>query len=196
MPTSDTLRLPISFRPALLLRDLESIPTNQWIRHFVAQNYVGDWSGIALRGPADAVHPIQSLIAHSGTTNWANTDVLEACPYFQEVLSFFQSPLLSVRLLRLGPGSEIKEHVDHSLSFESGEVRLHVPIVTNPSLEFLIEGKPVVLLPGELWYLNVELRHSVQNRGATPRVHMVIDTVVNAWLRGLFDQAQSDSSTG
>jgi hypothetical protein len=38
---------------------------------------------------------------------------------------------------------------------------------------------------GECWYLNVNFPHKVANRGATDRVHLVIDCAVDDWLRAL-----------
>lgn len=37
---------------------------------------------------------------------------------------------------------------------------------------------------GELWYMNINLSHTVENRGGSHRVHLVIDCVVNDRLRG------------
>ncbi len=56
----DRLRLPFSFDAGLLARDLEALP-GAWIRHFVEQNYSGDWSVIPLRGPAGARHPVMMI---------------------------------------------------------------------------------------------------------------------------------------
>jgi hypothetical protein len=38
---------------------------------------------------------------------------------------------------------------------------------------------------GEGWYLNLSLPHRVENNGTTDRVHLVIDYVVNEWMRSL-----------
>ena len=179
---ADTIQLPLRFDPASLREDLAHVPEERWIRHFVKDNYEGDWSGVALRGPAGATHPIIQLSANPGTEAWENTDLYETCPYFAEVMTAFQCPLLSVRLLRLGPGSVIKEHVDHSLSLEDGEARLHVPVQTNADIKFWLNDKLVPLKVGETWYLNVNLPHRVENNSAEYRVHLVIDCEVNAWL--------------
>ena len=40
----DRLRLPFAFAPDRLARDMQSLAPSQWIRHFVKQNYEGDWS--------------------------------------------------------------------------------------------------------------------------------------------------------
>ncbi len=185
----ETLRLPLEFSPELLRRDLDRIDDDRWIAHFNTTNYAGDWSGVALRGPADVTHPIQELFANPGTTAWAETRLADECPYFRDVMGRFECPLLSVRLLRLGPGSAIKEHTDHCLALEDGEVRLHVPVATSPEVEFWLNGNRVELQPGETWYLNVNLPHRVENQSSEHRVHMVIDCVVDDWLRALFAAA-------
>lgn len=185
----ESLRLPLDFDPQALRVDLGRIPPDRWIPHFNTSGYEGEWSGVALRGPADATHPILSLVSHPGIKEWKNADLLEACPYFTQVLSRFECPLLSVRLLSLAPGAVIKEHTDHSLSLEDEELRLHVPIVTSPQVEFMLNGIRVHLDAGETWYLNVNLPHSVSNKGSDPRVHLVADCVVNDWLRELFASA-------
>ena len=108
--------------------------------------------------------------------------MLAACPYFRQVLDTFQAPLRAVRLMRLTPGSVIKEHTDLDLSFEEGTVRIHVPVVTNTGVEFYLNRSRVVLDAGSAWYLRLSDPHSVVNRGSSDRVHMVIDVEVNRWV--------------
>lgn len=50
----DRLRLPLDFAPERLAADLANLSAVDWTAHFVTQNYNGDWSAIALRGPAEA----------------------------------------------------------------------------------------------------------------------------------------------
>ena len=38
------------------------------------------------------------------------------------------------------------------------------------------------MVAGECWYLNLSKPHRVHNRGATERMHLVLDCVVNDWL--------------
>ncbi len=44
---------------------------------------------------------------------------------------------------------------------------------------------------GAVWYLRLSDPHRAANRGATDRVHLVIDAVVNDWMRQLLDSAQT-----
>ena len=186
-----SLQLPLYFDAEALAADLTRVEADEWISHFNTGNYSGDWSGVALRGPAGATHPIQSLFATPGTKDWEDAELLQSCDYFRQVLSRFECPLQSVRLLRLGPGAMIKKHVDHSLSLEDGEVRLHIPVRTSPDVEFYLDGARLGLEVGQTWYLNVNLPHRVTNGGTEYRVHMVLDCEVNDWLRSLFEPRRS-----
>ncbi len=79
------------------------------------------------------------------------------------------------------------------MAFEKGEARLHFPIVTNPQVEFYVDGIRVDMQPGTCWYINANLIHQVINKGKTDRIHLVIDCVVNNWLRELFDRAEKQT---
>lgn len=195
-PFPDRLRLPLDFDPERLAADLAALSSVPWTAHFVQQNYEGDWSAIALRAPAGARHPIQMILSSPGCTDFVDTPFLTGAPYFQRVLGQFACPLLSVRLMRLAPGSIIKEHRDHDLSFEQGTVRVHIPVVTNPAVDFRLNGTRCEMEAGSVWYLRLSDPHTVANRGATGRVHMVIDAVVNGWIGDLFARACGTGHAG
>jgi hypothetical protein len=191
MRLPDRLRLPLSFDPDRLARDMRAVESSGWIAHFVPQNYEGDWSVIPLRGRAGATHPIIMISADPSCRDFEDAPMLAACPYFREVLDTFEAPLRSVRLMRLTPGSVIKEHTDLELSFEEGTVRIHVPVVTNADVDFRLNRQRVMLEAGSAWYLRLSDPHSVANRGTTDRVHMVIDAQVNHWVADVLARAAS-----
>ena len=39
---------------------------------------------------------------------------------------------------------------------------------------------------GDCWYINANRMHRVSNFGKTDRIHLVIDCVVNEWLKNIF----------
>jgi mannose-6-phosphate isomerase-like protein (cupin superfamily) len=186
---SDRLRLPLAFDPARLAADLRSLASVAWTRHYVRQNYDGDWSVIPLRAPAGERHPLRMIYSDPSATAFEDTPLLQACPYFRDVMAAIRAPLRAVRLMRLAPGSAIKEHTDVALSFEDGTVRLHVPVVTNAAVDFRLNGERVVLEAGSCWYLRLSDPHSVANRGSEDRVHLVIDATVNGWVGTIFAEA-------
>jgi len=189
MPLPDRLRLPFIFDPDLLLRDLQSLAAVGWINHFVKQNYDGDWSVIPLRGKAGAKHLVMMIYSDPSAREFEDTPTLAGCPYFRDVLDAFECSLQAVRLMRLAPGSRIKEHTDLELSVEEGTARIHVPVVTNPQVEFYLNRSRVVMEAGSAWYLRLSDPHSVHNKGTTDRVHMVIDAAVNDWMWAILASA-------
>ncbi len=178
-----TLLFPFRFDTARLRADLDNVLPEEWIAHFNTGYYEGEWIVASLRavgGNARAIYPDPT------STEYSDTEILARCPYYREVLSFFQCPLTSVRLMKLNPGSSIREHRDYCLAYEDGEVRVHIPITTNPDVDFRLSGERMNMRPGETWYLNFNLPHSVANRGTTDRIHLVIDCVMNDWLDSFF----------
>jgi len=174
------IRLPLLFDPAPLQADVAALPADDWVPHFNTSYYEGDWSGVALRsvgGVARALYPDPNP---KGA--WEDTEILGYCPALAAAVAAFRCEKTSVRLLRLGPGASVREHTDYNLGYEDGEVRIHVPVQTNPDTVFELEGRPVEMLPGESWYLDLNLRHRVANHGTEQRVHLVLDCLVNDWV--------------
>lgn len=182
----DRMRLPFAFDTARLRSDLQRLEHHPWIDHLVRQNYEGEWSIIPLRMAAGATHPVMMIYADPGATRFEDAPPLGHAPYLREVLACFRCPLQTARLMRLTPGSIIREHRDHDLAAEWGMARIHIPIATNDKVDFRLNGHPVTMAPGEAWYLRLSDPHSVANRGVTDRVHLVIDCVVDDWLRHQF----------
>ena len=178
-------RLPLLFDPAGLQADLATLGGGEWSAHFNTQFFDGDWSGVALRAAEGAASPMYADTTHH---DFANTGLLRQCRHLRAAVESFQCPLRSVRLLKLAAGSNIREHRDYDLGYDAGEVRIHVPVVTNPGVEFFLDGRRIVMNEGECWYLDLSLPHRVQNRSAADRVHLVIDCQLNDWLRGLIAQ--------
>lgn len=179
-PSGASARLPWEVDAARLRADVAGLSSEDWVPHFNTASYEGDWSGAALRsvgGQPGRLYPDPA----AGTV-FADTPLLARCAGARALLGRLRCPLLAVRFLRLGPGSRIREHRDLNLGFEDGEVRIHVPVSTDPAVEFLLGGERVDMRAGEAWYLNLNLPHAVVNAGATPRVHLVVDCVVDDWL--------------
>ena len=186
------LKFPIRFDEQRLVEDLSKAMEAQWIPHFNMGGYSGNWKVVSLYAKDGNE---QNIFAHQpDNVPVSETPFMKACPYFREVLDYFKFPVLSVRLLRLEVGAEIKPHTDHELGYEDGQFRLHIPIVTNPEIEFILDGERLTMLPGECWYTNVNFVHSVANRGTEDRVHLVIDGERNAWTDELFFAQAPESS--
>ena len=82
---------------------------------------------------------------------------------------------------RLFPRATITPHADggHSLPFVH---RIHLPLTTNPQVDFSVGGESRHLCPGEIWEINNTRIHSVKNRGMTVRMHLIVDWTTDALL--------------
>lgn len=186
------LKFPLQFDEQRLVKDLSLAMESQWVPHFNTGGYTGNWNAVSLYAKEGNEQNIFALSSDHSIVS--ETPLMKECTYFKEVLDTFQFPILSVRLLRLEAGAEIKPHTDYELGYEDGQFRLHIPIVTNQDIEFILDGERLTMLPGECWYTNVNLVHSVANRGAIDRVHLVIDGERNAWTDELFFSLAPESS--
>jgi Aspartyl/Asparaginyl beta-hydroxylase/Nif11 domain len=190
----NSFKFPVSFDAERLKQDLNQIMPGEWSPHFNTGYYQGEWSGVALRsvgGTASQLYPDPAA-----QKPFADTPVLARCAYIRSVLAWFECAMESVRLLKLSAGSRIREHKDHKLSLEDGMIRIHVPIITDPRVEFFIDNDRLLMNEGECWYINFNLPHRVYNHSDIDRVHLVIDCVVNDWLRSMIpcDKARDDQS--
>jgi len=179
---ADRVRLPLRFDVARMRAEVEALTADAWVRHYVPANFEGEWDVLPLRSPAGATHPIQQIYSDPCATEYVDGPLLSRAPYIREVIASFACPLRAVRLMRLTPGSRIKEHSDHDLGAEYGKARIHVPVTTNPDVVFEVNRRPVEMAPGETWYLRLSDPHRVANDGTSDRVHLVIDAILDDWL--------------
>ncbi len=182
--------LPFAFETERLLADLAVCEAEEWIQHFNTKDYQGDWTGIALRSPSGLSNDILAASPEA----FVDTPLLARCAYIREIISSMACPVETVRLLALTPGSKILEHRDQGLGYAHGRFRLHIPIITDPRVDFLIDGYPLHMEAGECWYADFSLPHSVSHEGVTRRIHLVIDALRNDWTDTLFDQSGYDFS--
>jgi hypothetical protein len=178
----DRIRLPMVFDPAPLAADLAAFDEKDWTRHFVRDNYEGDWSALPLRAAVGETHPIRMIGQQRLELDFVDTALLARAPGLAAALARFQCSLKAVRLMRLAAGSAIKEHVDLDIDAADGWARIHVPILTSDGVVFLLAGRRVEMAPGSVWCLRLAEPHAVTNCGVEPRIHLVIDAVVNDWL--------------
>ena len=150
-------KLPFRLDPKALQLDLAQIAPTEWTAHFNTGYYDGHWSGVALRsvgGVASQLYPDPRNAA-----SVVDTPIIDRCPNVRTFLSLFKCPLRSVRFLRLTVGSKIREHRDYDLGYAEGQVRLHVPVITNTEVEFFLDAQRIEMHEGECWYLDLSLPH-------------------------------------
>jgi len=182
------LQLPFYFDAARLACEVDAVDA-AWQLHFNTRDYEGHWAGIALRSPGGSAGNLLTEETSTGSTAvFEDTPLMDQCPYLKEVLEQLQCPQQSVRLLKLERGAVIKEHTDQELSFEKGEARIHIPVITHDEVEFYLDGERLRMRAGECWYMNAHLPHRLANPSPVDRIHLVVDCRVNDWLTAQFEQ--------
>ena len=176
--------LPMRFDPLLLNKDLEKCLNYEFHSHYVPSNYSGKKYILPLRSIGGSMDNV--IAAPEMTDQYKDTEALESCPYFQEVVDQFQCKKETIRIMNMTPGEEMKVHTDLKCGYEDGAFRVHIPIKTNDQVEFRLEESLLKMRPGETWYINANLPHGVKNNGQTDRVHLVLDCIRNDWSDELF----------
>lgn len=182
-----TDRFPIKIDLQRLQSELATLEGSRWLSHY-DQALADGWTTIPLAthdGSADNEN--SQRLGEWG--KYRLTQYAEQLPYFKTVLDAFNCPFGRVRIMKLMPGSIIREHRDtyeEVSDYAFGQVRLHIPIVTNDKVVFMVDGKPVKMKAGRLYYVNFSKKHYVRNDGAEPRTHFVLDLQVNDSLRKIF----------
>ncbi|MBT2340738.1 MULTISPECIES: aspartyl/asparaginyl beta-hydroxylase domain-containing protein [Pseudomonas] len=170
-------RLPLTVNLPLLLQALAAVEEARWQGHFNTAYYSGDWSGVALIAPADALTELSP----------GRGQPLRREPWSKDVrwhaaLCEWPLVIVSARLLRLGPGGCIHEHCDYDLGGPDADLRLHVPLLSSPGVDFWLDGQVIPMTVGECWFLDLARPHRVVNRSPSARIHLVLDCRPGPWL--------------
>jgi hypothetical protein len=158
-------RLPIRLDAERLRTEALALPQEAWAPH---PN--GDPGNSAVRlisvegGENEELNGLMRMTPH-----------LARSPYIRQVLAGFGVVWSRSRLLRLDPGAVVPVHADiHHHWFY--RVRLHVPLLTRPQVQFTCDGQTVHMAAGEVWVFDNWRLHQVQNASDTQRIHLVGDT--------------------
>ncbi|MFJ4248957.1 aspartyl/asparaginyl beta-hydroxylase domain-containing protein [Pseudomonas sp. NPDC089741] len=181
-------RLPVTLDLPRLLQALAAIDEDAWRSHFNADYFSGEWSGVALISALDArteLSPGRGEPVHRAA--WQHDQ------RWSRALQDLPLEIVSARLLRLGPGGRIYEHRDYDLDGPDADLRLHIPLLSPPDVDFWLDGQCVPMQAGECWFLDLARAHRVANRDTSARVHLVLDCRPSAWLAQMIAQGLPDT---
>ncbi len=162
-------KLPLRFDVARMTEEVHGFSEDEWREH--PQKFAGN-SAMVLISP------------HGGLNDdmygpMAVTEKLRRCPYIQQVLASFNTVFGRSRLMRLAPGAEVSMHNDVHYNWRN-RVRIHIPIITDPTVRFFCGKQSVHMAAGEAWIFDNWKPHRVINPSAIHRIHLVADTVGTA----------------
>ena len=175
------LQLPILFDAARLAEEVAAVPAEAWRPH--PQGFAGNDALSLITTNGDPASD-----ARAGPM--APTPYLLACPYLLQVLSVLGATWGRSRLMRLSGDSEVSPHVDTDYYWRD-HMRVHVPIVTQPTVRFLCGDEEVNMAAGECWVFDTWSLHSVYNDATRARIHLVADTVGGEGLLKLMENGRA-----
>ncbi|MBX7247973.1 MAG: sulfotransferase [Caulobacteraceae bacterium] len=161
------LQLPVLFDAAVLEAEIAALGEEGWLSHpsgYEGNDFLplisayGEPANEAFEGP---MRP----------TPW-----LDRCPYLKQVLATLGATLGRTRLMRLSGQAEVNPHVDVNYYWRE-RMRVHVPVVTQPTVRFSAGATEINMKAGECWIFDTWSLHRVVNDAVEARIHLVADTV-------------------
>src|SRR5947209_8720769 len=177
---TEFVKLPLRFDAERLAAAVAEVPEPAWRPH--PQGY-----------PGNSALP---LIAAGGEpTNdetrgpMLPTPILARLPYLRQVLAELRAPIGRTRLMRLDGNAEATAHADVNYYWME-RLRVHLPVVTTPEVEFVCGERSVHMAAGEVWVFDTWRIHNVLNPNPTRRIHLVADTVGSPELWDLVENGE------
>lgn len=174
------LQLPLAFEADVLAREVAALGEAAWRPH--PQGYPGNSALTLVSVDGD---PASDAVRGE----MKPTPQLLACPYLMQVLHSIGAVWGRSRLMRLEGQAEVTPHVDINYYWRE-HTRVHVPIVTQPTVRFVCGDAEVNMGAGECWTFDTWRMHQVHNDDHRARIHLVADTVGGAGFLRLLRHAR------
>lgn len=83
--------------------------------------------------------------------------------------------------IKLAAGEDVAQHQDYGDYFQYVH-RIHIPIITNPDVVFMVGGENKYLQEGECWEINNRNTHYVKNPSQFDRIHLLVDIMEKKYI--------------
>lgn len=161
------IQLPLRFDVGQMAAEVAALGEATWRPH--PQGYAGN-----------SMVPLIAVGGDAGNETFAGpmrpTPQLQHCPYLSQVIASLGVTAGRTRLMRLSGHAEVTRHVDHGYYWIE-RVRVHIPIVTQPTVRFECGDAAIHMAGGECWIFDTWRQHRVINDAEQARIHLVVDTV-------------------
>jgi aspartyl/asparaginyl beta-hydroxylase (cupin superfamily) len=103
-------------------------------------------------------------------------------PIIKELETMYDGKVGKALFINLPAGKEVLSHKD-SGDYLGMSRRIHIPIITNSDVDFIINNEAINMKYGECWEINNNKYHYVNNRSTQDRVHLLIDILPNSFFQ-------------
>jgi len=161
------IQLPLAFDAGALAAEIAALGEAPWRPH--PQGF-----------PGNSMLPLVAVNGDPANEAFAGpmrpTPELLHCPYLTQVIASLGVTAGRSRLMRLSGMAEVTRHADQGY-YWAERVRVHVPVVTQPTVRFECGDAAINMAAGECWIFDTWRQHRVLNDAVEERVHLVVDTV-------------------
>lgn len=174
------IQLPLLFDAQRLLAEINALDASCWRDH--PQKFPGNFA-----------LPLISVEGNPANDGFAGpmrpTPYLEHCPYLMQVLEKVGGVWGRSRLMKLSGHAEVKPHVDFNYYWRE-RVRVHIPVVTQPTVRFICGDEEINMKAGECWIFDTWRMHRVINAADDERIHLVADTIGSERFWSMVDRGR------
>ena len=161
------IQLPVTFDATALEAEIDALGERPWKPH--PQGFEGN-----------SMLPLVAADGDPDNESFAGamrpTPELLRCAYLTQVIASLGATVGRTRLMRLSGHAEVTRHADQGY-YWAERVRVHIPVVTQPTVRFECDGAAINMAAGECWIFDTWRQHRVLNDAVRSRVHLVVDTV-------------------
>jgi len=161
------IQLPLAFDSGVLADEIAALGDAPWKPH--PQGF-----------PGNSMLPLVAAHGDPANESFAGpmrpTPQLQRCPYLTQVFASLGATAGRSRLMRLAGQAEVTRHADQGY-YWTERVRVHIPIVTQPTVRFECGDAAINMAAGECWIFDTWRQHRVLNDASESRIHLVVDTV-------------------
>lgn len=161
------IQLPLLFDAGLLAAEIDALGESVWKPH--PQGF-----------PGNSMLPLLAVDGDPDNEAFAGvmrpTPHLQRCAYLRQTLASLGATIGRTRLMRLAGQAEVTRHADQGYYWVE-RVRVHIPLVTQPTVQFECDGQTINMAAGECWIFDTWRQHRVLNDAVQSRIHLVCDTV-------------------
>lgn len=165
--SSAIYQLSLRFDVERLQHEVAQLPDGAWATH--PNGYAGN-SSLVLVSVDGTMNDDFAIAGSMQPSRW-----LLRCPYLMQVLASLNAPISRTRLMRLDGRSTVPKHRDSNYHWYR-RTRVHIPIVTHSSVEFVCDNEARHFAAGEAWTFDNSRPHEVLNPARQSRIHLVADT--------------------
>ena len=161
------IQLPLLFDARAMAAEVAALGESAWRPHPNAL-------------PGNSMLPLVAAHGNAADESFSGpmrpTPELLRSPCLSQAIAAISATAGRTRLMRLAGQAEVNAHVDQGY-YWAERTRVHIPVVTQPTVRFECGGAATHMAAGECWIFDTWRLHRVLNESNAVRIHLVIDTV-------------------